>query len=45
MKMNEDKLRILVDYLSTLSRLEGNYHKEIAAAIFSIESELGIKKG
>jgi hypothetical protein len=41
--MNENKLKLLVEYLKTLADLKGNYHNEIKRAIELIELELGIK--
>lgn len=44
MKMNEKKLKLLIEYLEVLSKIEGNYHSEINNAIKAIESEFRISR-
>lgn len=42
--MNKEKLRLLIDYLEVLGRIEGNYHFEISSAIKEIEKEFRIAR-
>lgn len=40
--MNEKKLKLLIEYLEVLGKIEGNYYSEINNAIKAIESEFKI---
>lgn len=42
--MNEKKLKLLIEYLEVLGKIEGNYHFEINNAIKAIESEFRISR-